>query len=168
MPPRPGEVHGHAEVAIICLGSEIHGDDAAGLIACRLLRERGIHARIVEAGTDASRAVGLLARGYHVIVVDAVLAPGLEPGTVIVVDDASSLNHPSPPATHGVTLLDLDPSLLEGRFTLVGIVVERVGLGLGVSREAFQGAVRAAQLITELLRGAMRGGGAEDTRDRRQ
>ncbi len=165
MPPRPGTLHGHAKVAVVCLGNPLYGDDAAGLIVCRLINPPpGV--RVVEAGQDASRAISLLASGYHVILVDAVQAPGVEPGTVIVLEGADAARHlHTPPGTHGLSPLGLPG--VEARLTLVGIVVSRVGLGEPVSREAARGAVLAAQLITELLSGGgNRVEGSEDTRTR--
>lgn len=75
---------------VIGIGNEHRGDDAAGLLAVRILRERigeGAGVEIVEHRGDGASLLELWAGRDWVILVDAVHAPG-PPGQVMRLDAA--------------------------------------------------------------------------------
>ncbi len=71
---------------IIGVGNADRGDDAAGLLVARRLRELGFDT--VEQSGEASALLDLWRDAHHVILVDAVVT-GAEPGAVFVWDARS-------------------------------------------------------------------------------
>jgi len=73
-------------ILVIGIGNEFRGDDAAGLIAAEILREKNINGVTIRTNNKDGSALLLLWEGYEdVILIDAVSA-GQTPGTVHSID----------------------------------------------------------------------------------
>ena len=152
-------------IGVIGIGQSLRGDDAAGLEAVRLWRERfpGTAGRPeVRAETSELPGLNLLEMLRDVeaaVLVDAVQHPTASPGTLVRVgpDELWSFA-PGSGSAHGWGAAEtlqlgraLDPSLAECRIILLGIVGATFEMGAGLSpqvRAALAGA--AGQIEAEL------------------
>lgn len=75
-------------VHVLCFGNLLHGDDGFGIHVHRLLAARldPLRTRLIEVGVRGIDALGLLHTPSHVVLVDALRDPEMEPGTVCVID----------------------------------------------------------------------------------
>ena len=137
---------------IIGLGNELRGDDAAGLVAARRLRERGVAAR-----TDTPDALlGSWDGGEDVVLIDAVRS-GAGPGTIHRIDPRRM---PLPAglgaaSTHLVGLADVielarQTSRLPAAIEIIGIEGRTFALGAGLSSEVDRAVER---VVSELAPG---------------
>jgi len=141
---------------VIGIGNPLRGDDAAGLLVARHVRERRVPA--VEVIELEGEPVGLLEAwegAEAAIVVDAVRA-GAAPGTVHVLDAGST---PLPPgvasaSTHAMGLgdaIELARSLgrLPTELILVGIEATSFGVGAAPSPAVAAAVEPAAEAVIE-------------------
>jgi hydrogenase maturation protease len=137
-------------VTIAGVGNDWRGDDAAGLIAARRLRELLPGVRVVEVGGDASALLDAWTGAELAIVIDAVRS-GAPPGTIHRLDGG-------PPAamrlgsTHAIGLAEaiaLGRALgrLPARLELYGIEAASFETGAGLSPEV----ARAVEALCERL-----------------
>jgi hydrogenase maturation protease len=153
-------------ITVIGIGGSLRGDDAAGLEAVRLWRERfpGTATR-PEVRTETRELPGLnllemLQDMDAAVLVDAVHSPSASPGTLVRVgpDELSSFT-PGTGSAHGWGVAEtlqlgraLDPALAACRITLIGIVGGSFEPGAGLSPE-----VRAAlDLAVEAIEAEIR------------
>ncbi|MFA5872588.1 MAG: hydrogenase maturation protease [Anaerolineales bacterium] len=153
-------------ILILGIGQSLRGDDAAGLEAVRLWREKfpetagGVQVELSE--LPGLALLDLLERTDAAILVDAVQSSA-SAGTVICLgpDELASFT-PDAGSAHGWGVAEtlqlgrsLVPSLAKCRVTLIGIVGKDFRLGAGLSpevREALAGAVeRIEKEVQNLL-----------------
>ena len=123
---------------IIGCGNLERGDDCAGLLVARRLRELGANARWCE--DEPFRLIDLWEHAEYVILVDAVVT-GSPAGTIHVWDSRRvSLDSKAPASTHGLGLaeaIELARALnrLPSRLEVYGIEGYCFDRGSGTSRE---------------------------------
>ena len=90
---------------VIGLGSDLRGDDAAGLLAARLLAERRLPGvRVEESAGDAVALAWILARHARAVVIDAVATGGPAGGVLeLLPGDLSARGGPS---SHGLGVVE--------------------------------------------------------------
>lgn len=135
---------------LIGLGSELRGDDAAGLLVARRLAARGLAwLEVRENGGDAIALAAELARCERAVVIDAV-SGSMGAGDVLELSP-SELRETGRSSSHGLGLRDaLALSELLGgapAVRVIGIGGRRFGLGDQPSREV----VRAAEVVAQRL-----------------
>src|SRR5512146_3009337 len=86
---------GRTSILVIGIGTELRGDDEAGLLVLRGLRAQAfpVSVRFLECSNDGVNLIDAWKDSDEVIVIDAVSA-GLPPGTIITTDlreDAGSV-----------------------------------------------------------------------------
>ncbi len=153
-------LQGARTVAVVGIGSELRGDDAAGLLVIRELRAAGRAARparadgrarprlrLFEGGTAPENLTGVIrrCRPSHVLLVDAA-GLGRAPGEVRLVapDEIIGLSL----STHALPLKLLCDYLARShpcKIVLIGIQPGRTDFGAGVSGEIRQAARQVAQ-----------------------
>jgi len=135
---------------VIGCGNDARGDDAAGLLVARRLRQLGVHA--VERPGEATDLIEAFAGVEDVTVVDAVVT-GARPGAIHLWKDTPP---PLPPAatgsSHGMGIAEaiaLAGALgrLPRRLRVYGIEAARLGLGSRVSPEVLAAVEAVAQEI---------------------
>ena len=126
-------------MTVIGLGNDFRHDDAAGLVAARLLRERGVAAE--EHQGDMAALMERWKGADDLILIDAVVS-GSAPGTLHRIDvSASSLKRETfKGSTHALSLTDaieLSRALgtLPHRVFVFGVEVRDLTAGLGLSPE---------------------------------
>jgi hydrogenase maturation protease len=143
---------------VIGVGSE-RGDDAAGLLVARRLRESGHPATIHELTGDLTRLLELWRPEDSVVVVDAVRSGAL-PGTVHVLDARAT---PLPAAlagtasTHGIgldTVIELTRGAgrLPARLVVYGIEGSHWSAGERMSPEVSAAADRVVAILSRVSR----------------
>ncbi len=151
------------EMLVAGLGNRLRGDDAAGLEAARLVRERVPDLLVVEHEREPTDLIDLWQGAKLAIVIDAL--QGDEPGRIhrLEVGRDEIPERPSPSAsTHALSLaevIELGRSLnrLPDRLVVVGIEGARFDTGTGLSPQVREAVEDAAELArTELARPAPR------------
>lgn len=145
-----------ASTRIICLGNLWRGDDAAGLLAARELRERlAVPTRVFEADGDGLAFLDLIEGAARVILIDAVKGGG-QPGRIIRLDlsQESRWGAAVPCSTHALGLgeaIDLARTLgrLPQFVIFYGIVIESVELGAPLSEPVQEGIDRIVSQVKE-------------------
>lgn len=97
--PRP------VRLKVLCLGNDLLGDDAFGLIAGRLLRARCPELDVVESSASGLHLMDLITGCDELLVIDTIETGQNEPGTVSVLDE-SSLPHAPGATPHCTGLFD--------------------------------------------------------------
>lgn len=149
----------HKQLLVIGIGTELYGDDAAGLAVSRSLRsiELPRFAEIVEFSGDGTSLINLWEDAGAVILIDCVSAQTL-PGTIVAID----LLHGSLPphwrrSTHNFGLAEaIELARIMGRLPaslmLYGIQGKTVDQGHGLSPEVRIAVEKVAAMIElELL-----------------
>ena len=138
---------------VLCCGHPDRGDDAAGPLVARRLREMGVEAR--EQYGDALSLIDAWQDAEEVLLVDAVVT-GKRPGTVSVWDalTAPVTGRPRVGSSHSLGLAEaiaLSRTLggLPRRLTLFGIEARRFELGEPPSKAVLRGVQRAARKVYE-------------------
>jgi hydrogenase maturation protease len=142
---------------VLCCGNTDRGDDAAGLLVARRLREMGIGAR--EHDGDALALIEAWREAGEVILVDAVVT-GKPPGSLSVWNALETFpgGRPSLRSSHAMGLAEavaLARTLgwLPRRLTLFGIEARRFDFGAPPSRRVLRGVEQAARKIREYYAG---------------
>lgn len=140
---------------IIGMGNPDRGDDAAGILVARRLRERGVNA--VEHAIATLNLLDVWAASDHVIVVDAVIS-GAAPGTVQVWDPrkAPLKTVVFRASTHEFSLADTielarTMDRLPAWMRIYGIESTRFEAGMPPSEEVVLAAERVAEEIQRIL-----------------
>ena len=138
---------------VLCCGHPDRGDDAAGPLVARRLREKGMDA--CEQNGDALSLIDAWQGAGEVVLVDAVVT-GKRPGTVSVWDalTAPVAGRPRVGSSHALGLAEaiaLSRTLgaLPRRLTLFGIEARRFELGEPPSKAVLRGVERAARKVYE-------------------
>lgn len=140
-------------VLVIGCGNLDRGDDAAGLLVARRLREAGMDAR--EMAGEATALMAAWSGAGHVILVDAVVT-GQEPGQILVWDARNQRvsREAFPCSTHNFGVADaielgriLDR--LPPKLTVYGIEGSRFEVGSEPSPEVLEAVERVAERIRE-------------------
>jgi hydrogenase maturation protease len=139
---------------IIGIGSDLRGDDAAGLVAARQLRNRvpsGVE--VIEHHGDGTALITHWLEFDHVIVIDAMIS-GAETGVIRRIDALSDSLPPqlSASSTHSFGLeeaLDLARQLnqLPKRLVVYGIEGKSFSMGTGLS----SGVQEAVSVVVEQI-----------------
>ena len=138
-------------VKVVCLGNPLRGDDAAGLLVAKLLREKQPDAEIVEA-TDAADLLTTLEGADAAIIVDAA-SSGSKPGTIHRLENPAKLPRDifklSTHATSVAEALRLAETLdiLPRRIIVYGIEGACFGLGSKPTPQVERAAARVADEI---------------------
>ncbi len=142
-------------VIVLCLGSDLRGDDAAGLMVCDQLSERGLSDLVIRAGLLPEAYIPELRRrrAEVVLMVDAIDA-GLPPGSVVLAEPPFREAAPAT-TTHGLPL-DAVAALIQGeisdvRVLLLGIQIAQTEVGSSVSPPVSKSARLVADLISQAL-----------------
>ena len=147
------ELAGASKVVVLGLGSELRGDDAAGLLAAQSIESvvPPDRYRVYIAGNVPENYLGAIRGGAPslVVVIDAA-DMGMEPGHVVLVprtgmDRVTSSTHSLPLGM----LADYLAGDIGSRVIVVGIQPKRVGLGDTVSEEVRAAVGRLARLFAE-------------------
>ena len=144
-------------ILVIALGNTLCGDDGFGPEVLARLRDDALLSARVElllAGTDLVGTIDLFPCYERVVLIDAVLDPA-RAGTVQVFEEEALARWPAPaPSGHQLSplvALGLFRALFPQATTqigLVGLCVDRVGLGPGLSHpEAVAAGVEAVRRI---------------------
>jgi hydrogenase 3 maturation protease len=144
-------------IAILGVGNELNGDDAAGLVVARSLQKNLVddhRVLLVETGPAPENFTSLVSRFKPdwVMVVDAARL-GYQPGEVGYIEleavgDAGA-------ATHGMSLAMLGHYLVAETgcwFSLLGIQVAQSGFDQPVSAPVQRAALRVARALRQILR----------------
>ena len=146
------ELAGASKVVVLGLGSELRGDDAAGLLAAQSI-ESAVppRYRVYVAGNVPENYLGAIREEAPslVVVIDAA-DMGMEPGHVALVprtgmDRVTSSTHSLPLGM----LIDYLSGDIGSRVVVVGIQPKRVGLGDAVSEEVQAAVRRLVRLFAE-------------------
>ncbi len=142
-------------VLVAGLGNEMRGDDAAGLLTARVLRMRGLPGVDVEEhGADAARLAESLAAHDLVFVIDAVVAKGVRPGSILIMPPKSAAAR-ARFSSHGLGLAEAlalvqavggNPSV-----EVFGIAGDRYNFGAAPSAAIVRAAAEVARRIEERL-----------------
>jgi len=146
-------------VAVLGVGSELRGDDAAGLLVVKALAAKGLKKKSIAKfkvflGATAPENLSGEIRAYkptHIIIVDAVEA-GSKPGEAFLVDlekisNASFCTHNLPINI----LVDYLQNSLKCQVLLLGIRPKKITFGSKPSLEVLRSAKSLAVLITQIL-----------------
>lgn len=141
-------------VRLVGLGSELRGDDAAGLLVARRVRVlTGGRATIDEVSDDLDGLIQALLGDGEVIVVDAVRSPGME-GEILTLD-ADQVGPGETGSSHGLGLAEAVgiARALGGKASLhlCGIRGRDFAVGAPMSREVTHACARLAAAIARLL-----------------
>jgi len=133
------------------IGNDMRGDDAAGLLAVRALRELGAsNVDVLESPADTIALAAAIADHPEVVVIDAVAAEGA--GEVMVLDERSIAMR-SRVTGHGLSVRDaIDLARALGRepaVHVVGITGSTFDLGAAPSPEVERAASKVASWIKE-------------------
>jgi hydrogenase maturation protease len=141
-------------VLIIGIGNELRGDDAAGIIASRKLRTKGVNkAYIIESDGDGTKLMDNW-QGYdNVIIIDA-LASASEPGKIHIID-AGKNKLPKETLAHSSHLFGAADAIetaralnkLPGKITIYGIEGKSYDLGNEISDEVSKAIDEAVKQI---------------------
>ena len=142
-------------VVILCLGSDIRGDDAAGLQVCDHLARLGLSGLLIRAGLVPEAFLPELRKreAEVVLIVDAV-EMGLPAGSIVLAEPPFQ-GGLQPTSTHGLPL-DLLVSLLKEeipdvRILLLGIQVAQTDVGSDISPSVANSVRLVADLINQAL-----------------
>ncbi|GMV36840.1 MAG: peptidase M52 [Fimbriimonadales bacterium] len=127
-------------VLIVGIGNDMRGDDAAGLLVVRRLREMGVDADLRECGGDGAEMMDLWRDAEETILIDAVRS-GAPPGTIHCFDaccepiPAAFRNSPSTHLFSVAEAIELARSLLRlpPKMTVYGIEGGEFSLGTSPS-----------------------------------
>lgn len=137
---------GLGTIRVIGVGNAWRGDDAAGLLAARRLRERlDSSVEVLEAEGDGLALLDLMEGVDHVILIDAVTGGG-QPGTTVRLDLSVERHWGTvvPCSTHAMGIADaIDLARALGRLPkqiiLYGIEIESVDSGASLSGSVREG-----------------------------
>ena len=148
------EIISGRKVLVLCLGSELMGDDAAGLEVCKSLLDSEVCDKVIIGGVAPENfSMEIVEKGPEVLVIVDSVDAGLSPGSIILAE---------PPfgdlrlvSTHSLPL-DLFVSVLRSelkglRVILIGIQVARIEVGSNITQEVR----RSVAYVTELLKRAL-------------
>jgi len=140
---------------VVGVGNAARGDDAAGLLVARRLRDLAPDADVHEQTGEPLALLECLSGADAAVVVDA-LAPAGSPGRILRVDTLADLAPACRSSTHGGGVreaLELCRALgrLPAVVTVYGIEAGDVTLGAGVSREVVDAAERLARDLARML-----------------
>lgn len=141
-------------VRLVCLGSELRGDDAAGLLVARNVRSlTGGRAIVAEVSDDPDGLIQALLGDGEVIVVDALRSPGLA-GEVVTLEP-DEIDPTTARSSHGLGLGEAVAiaRALGGRASLhvCAIRGRDFSLGAPVTPEVTRACQRLAVAVTRLL-----------------
>jgi hydrogenase maturation protease len=147
---------GRSNIRIIGLGNEWRGDDAAGLVAARRLRDRiGEGAQIIEAQQAGTDLLDLMDGARGVLLIDAV-SSGKTPGTIHRLDASTSpiAWNLACRSTHGVGVaetIELGRTLgrLPDRVIIYGIEVAETGWGPSLSQQVEEAVDQVVERVTQ-------------------
>jgi hydrogenase 3 maturation protease len=160
-------LNGGRRVVILGIGSDLRGDDAAGLLVARGLdaalkehrpargRRRFLYAaiKVIEAATAPENFTGEIKRfrPTHLVIVDAVEG-GRKPGTVCIVDPKEIVGLTF--TTHQLPLsVMLDYLRSEAQFAVILLAIQAADLGYGVA--VSRAVTAAAARVVAALRSAI-------------
>lgn len=146
------------KLAVVGIGSDLRGDDVAGLLLLRHLRavlagQRSRTIRLFNGGTAPENLTGAIAkfRPSHILLVDAANL-GQKPGTIQLIAPESIEGLSS--STHVLPLNILTSYLqhiLPCQTMIVGIQPEQTGFSLTHSRTIDQATYRLARIILQAV-----------------
>ncbi len=80
---------------VLCLGNDLLGDDAFGLIAGRLLKASHPELDVIESSASGLHLIDLISGCEQLVVIDTSETGRNEPGTVYVLDESSIAHIPA-------------------------------------------------------------------------
>ena len=149
-------------IVVIGVGSELHGDDAVGIVVARRVLELGPlpeNVSLIEGHTGGLDLLFEIEDAERAILIDAVDFGG-EPGQIEVFDAEDADIHLTQrvASLHHVSLADVlelgRTTGLQVRITIVGLQPADTALGLGLSEPVAAQVDRAAGIVRSLIEGA--------------
>lgn len=145
---------------VLCCGSPFAGDDAVGLLAAPILRQRlGEGAEVIEAGTPGLTLLDMMRGADHCVIVDCMVGGG-RPGEVrrLTPQDLASLQASFSNA-HGVGIAEalalgaaVEPEALPRRITIVAVEAGSVKpFTQGLSEPVRQALPRLVQAVVDVI-----------------
>jgi len=149
-------------IRVIGVGNDWRGDDAVGLLAARLLRDRlepSVEVRELEGGGLA--LLELMEGADHVILIDGVIGAG-RPGEIVRLDlsEKRRWGTIAPRSTHALGVaeaMDLAELLgrLPERMVLYGVEIDSVVSGDSLSEAVQSGLEDVVEQITKEIKGVL-------------
>lgn len=160
---------GADRIVVLGVGSELHGDDAVGVVVARRLQEMdlGENVEVVVGHTGGLNLLFDMEGADWAIVVDAVDFGG-QPGEICVFDaeDADLVMARRVASLHHVSLADVlelgREAGITPRVTVVGIQPGAMGFGADLSAAVAQQVEAAVQAVVDLVAGARNGAAGGD------
>jgi hydrogenase 3 maturation protease len=147
-----GKLRG-SKTVIVGIGNTLKGDDAVGPLICEQLRDVGLSAELIDAGTVPENYIGKIIRKapQNLVIIDAVdfAAPA---GTISLFETeqlsslAFSTHAPSPRL-----FVDMIKNEIEMEVYFIGVQPEHVGLGQPLSSRVSQALKRLKAVLTEVF-----------------
>ncbi|MGQ9524324.1 MAG: hydrogenase maturation protease [Armatimonadota bacterium] len=145
---------------VLCCGNPFAGDDAVGLLAVPLLRERlGDSVEVIEAGTPGLTLLDMMRGADHCVIVDCMVGGG-QPGEVrcLTIDELATLDASFSNA-HGVGIAEalalgvaVEPDSLPKRITIVAVEAASVKpFTQGLSEPVQQALPKLVQAVVNAL-----------------
>ncbi len=143
------------KVAVIGIGNILMGDEGVGVAVINELKKMNVDADIYDCGTMGVDILNTMLEYDKVIVVDAVKGFG-KPGDVVKIDPKEICE-----SRRIVSMHDVDFTFLmnmAGKFmdlpeiVIIGIEVEKIEIGIGLSESVRKAIPKALELIMEELK----------------
>ncbi len=143
------------KVAVIGIGNLLMGDEGVGIAVINELKKMNVNADIYDCGTMGVDILNTMLGYDKVIVVDAVKGFG-KPGDVVKIDPKELRESKRVVSMHDVDFAFLIKVVGEfidlPEIVIVGIEVEKVGEGIGLSESVRKAIPKALELIIDELK----------------
>lgn len=141
---------------IVGIGSPLRSDDQAGLLFCKELSKRGFKCLECEYGIENCFEEISLKKPKNLIIVDAALFAGGNPGDVIIVPEDSVVADSITTSTHSIPMNTLINLLKIMRITekvyLIGIYPKVLDIGTDISQEVLVAIKGLANSVEKCLK----------------
>jgi len=145
---------------VLGIGNDLLGEDAAGVLAARLLRHRlGRHIDIEETAVTGAALMECMIGYDQAILLDAVLGSGAPPGTILELQpsDLSRVANPSPHYAGIPEMIDLADQFgfrFPRSIRIMAVeVTDNLTIGAPISRQVESGIQELASRVASMLEG---------------
>jgi len=147
----------HSGLRVVCVGNDMRGDDAVGLVVARHLRELVPEADVIEHSGEPADLLEALGDGAEAVVLVDAVSSGAPPGEIHRIDASEvALPFAASASTHGLGLaetIELGRALgcLPPQLLVYGIEGRAFELGAPLSPEVARAAGAVAAELRQLL-----------------
>jgi hydrogenase 3 maturation protease len=140
-----------SKTVIVGIGNTLKGDDAVGPLICEQLRDVGLSAELIDAGTVPENYIGRIIKKapQNLVIIDAVdFAATAGAISLFKTEQLSSLAF----STHALSprlFVDMIKNEIEVEVYFIGVQPEHVGLGQPLSSRVSQAVKRLKAVLTE-------------------